>query len=260
MTLMTDTFNARHILVTGAARGIGKSIAEHFIKLGATVAVADTSLDSATSCVEFLTALGCGTAYPVHMNVADAAMVEDRIEKAAVQIGQPFDTLINNAGISPKHNGCSVPVWDMDPDEWRRVMDVNLTGCFNTIRYVVPMMRQRQQGWIVNMASIAAKIYSPIVSCHYSASKAGIIGLTRQLAGELGPDGIRVNAISPGRIATDMTDQIDEVALLEQIADTPMRRFGLAGEVAEMAIFLSSQASSFVTGQTIDVAGGYCMT
>jgi len=260
MTTSTETFHDRHVLVTGSARGIGRAIAGAFVGRGATVGVADADRDAAAAAATALSAAGGGRAYPIHMDVSDAAMVEDGIEQAAADVGQPFDTLINNAGISPKRDGKAVRIWDMDPAEWQTVLAVNLSGSLFAIRYVVPMMRARQRGWIVNMASVAGKVYSPIVSCHYSASKAGIIGLTRQLAGELGPDGIRVNAISPGRIATEMTASIDAAAYRAQVADTPMGRFGEASEVARMAVFLASAQSSFVTGQTIDVSGGYCMT
>lgn len=253
-------FHDRHVLITGAARGIGKAIAEAFLLGGARVGIADADPEAAAACADALGTGSCGHPYPIHMDVSDPVMVKTRIEQAAAQAAQPFDTLINNAGISPKHAGKAPRIWEIEPAEWQQVMAINLAGSFNAIRYVVPMMRARKCGWIVNMSSIAGKIYSPIVGCHYSASKAGLIGLTRQLAGELGPDGIRVNAISPGRIATSMTSSLDGATYQAQVADTPMGRFGEPGEVAQMALFFSSYQSSFVTGQTVDVAGGWQMT
>ena len=174
--------------------------------------------------------------------------------------GLEFDTVINNAGISPKHDGVAHKVWQMAPEEWRRVVDVNLTGSFNTIRALTPGMVAARRGWIVNTSSIAGKTYSPVVACHYAATKSAIIGFTKHLAAELGPYAIRVNALAPGRINTPMVAGVAPEVNAEQVKLTPMARLGEPAEVADVALWLTSTESSFVTGQTIDVAGGLYMT
>ena len=175
-------------------------------------------------------------------------------------MGGSFDTVVNNAGISPKHDGVAHKVWEMDPEEWRRVVDVNLNGSFNTIRALTPAMREAGRGWIVNMSSVAGKTYSPVVACHYAATKSAIIGFTKHLAAELGPHGIRVNALAPGRIATPMVAGVAPEVNAEQVRMTPLARLGEPDEVADVALYLTSPEASFVTGQTIDVAGGLYMT
>jgi len=148
----------------------------------------------------------------------------------------------------------------MDPAEWNRVVAVNLGGVFNTIRALSPSMRETGRGWIVNMSSVAGKTYSPIVACHYAATKSALIGFTKHLAAELGPFGIRVNALAPGRIETPMVRGVAAEINDEQVKMTPLARLGQPEEVADAAVYLTSPESSFVTGQTIDVAGGLYMT
>jgi len=148
----------------------------------------------------------------------------------------------------------------MAPEEWNQVVGVNLTGAFNTIRAVGDGMRRGRYGYIVNMSSVAGKTYSPVVACHYAATKSAIIGFTKHLAAELGPYGIRVNAIAPGRIETPMVLAVDSVINDEQVRLTPLGRLGKPAEVADLALYLTSDESTFITGQTIDVAGGLYMT
>ncbi|MFB0493711.1 3-oxoacyl-[acyl-carrier protein] reductase [Methylobacterium sp. OAE515] len=224
-----------------AGRGIGRAIVEGFGRRAALVGVADVNPEDVAATVAAIEAAG-GRAVPLQFDVADYPATEAALSEAAAALGGPFDTVINNAGISPKHDGAAHRVWEMDPAEWNRVVAVNLTGSFNTVRALSPAMCAAGRGWIVNLSSVAGKTYSPIVACHYAASKAGLIGLTKHLAAELGPFGIRVNAIAPGRI------------------ETPMGRLGAAEEVADLAFYLTSAEASFVTGQTVDVAGGLYMT
>ena len=195
----------------------------------------------------------------MHCDVADYPAVEAALSEAAAG-EDAFDTVINNAGISPKHDGAAHRIWEMDPAEWNRVVAVNLTGAFNTVRALAPAMRAAGRGWIVNLSSVAGKTYSPIVACHYAASKAGLIGFTKHLAAELGPFGIRVNAIAPGRIETPMVRAVGSTVNDEQVRLTPMQRLGAPQEVADLALYLTSAEASFVTGQTVDVAGGLYMT
>ncbi|GJD50866.1 3-oxoacyl-[acyl-carrier-protein] reductase FabG [Methylobacterium crusticola] len=249
----------RCVLVTGAGRGIGRAIAAGFAARGATVGVADVTPDDVAATVGLIEAAG-GRAHPLRLDVADYAAVADALAAAAAALGASFDTVINNAGISPKHGGVAHKAWEMDPAEWDRVIAVNLSGAFNTVRALVPAMREAGRGWIVNMSSIAGKTHSPIVACHYAASKAGLIGLTKHLAAELGPFGIRVNAIAPGRIETPMVLAVSAAVNAEQARLTPLGRLGAPEEVADLALYLTSAEASFVTGQTVDVAGGLSMT
>lgn len=250
----------RRVLVTGAGRGIGRTIALGFAARGATVGVADVTQESVDGVVAEIKAMGRGNALPLVLDVSDYGAVESGLAKAAETMGGAFDTVINNAGISPKHNGVAHKVWEMSPAEWQQVVAVNLNGPFNTIRALTPSMREAKRGWIVNMSSVAGKTYSPIVACHYSATKSALIGFTKHLAAELGPYGIRVNALAPGRIETPMVRGVAGSVNEEQVKLTPMARLGAPEEVADVAIYLTSPESSFVTGQTIDVAGGLYMT
>lgn len=250
----------RRVLVTGAGRGIGRTIALGFAARGATVGVADVTQEGVDGVVAEIKATGRGDALPLVLDVSDYAAVEAGLAAAAGKMGGPFDTVINNAGISPKHNGVAHKVWEMSPAEWQQVVAVNLNGPFNTIRALTPSMREAKRGWIVNMSSVAGKTYSPIVACHYAATKSALIGFTKHLAAELGPYGVRVNALAPGRIETPMVRGVAGSVNEEQVKLTPMARLGAPEEVADVAVYLTSPESSFVTGQTIDVAGGLYMT
>lgn len=148
----------------------------------------------------------------------------------------------------------------MAPEEWQRVVAVNLHGVFNLVRLLSPGMVERRFGRIVSMSSVAGKAYLDIVAAHYSTTKAALIGMTRHLAGELGPHGITVNALAPGRIDTPMVAGAPHEANEAVVSATPLRRLGRPDEVADACLFLTSRQSDFVTGQVIDVAGGWLMT
>lgn len=249
----------RRVLVTGAGGGIGRAMALGFAARGATVGVADFNPETAAAVAAEIAAAG-GAGLAMTLDVADWAAVEAALGEAAGRMGGGFDTVINNAGVSPKHAGVAHRVWEMDPAEWRRVVDVNLTGCFNTVRALAPSMIAARRGWVVNLSSVAGKTHSPIVACHYAATKAALIGFTKHLAAELGPHGVRVNALAPGRIATPMVRGVAPEVNAAQAAMTPLGRLGEPEEVADAALWLTSAEASFVTGQTVDVAGGLYMT
>lgn len=246
------------VVITGAAGGIGRSLAETFASHGAAVAVLDCNAARAEETAERLTAQG-HSACSVQVDVADFAQVNHACAVVAEMLG-PVDVLVNNAGISPKHNGVRVEAAEMDVEEWRQVMDVNLTGCFNMVRVLAPGMKERCRGAIINMSSVAGRAYLDLVGIHYSTTKAALIGFTRHLAGELGPSGITVNAIAPGRIDTPMMRMVSQELNQSIVEQTPLRRLGAPADVANLALFLASAEACFITGQVCDVAGGWYMT
>ena len=248
----------RVVLVTGAAGGIGTAIAQRYAADGAAVGLVDFDAASGQALAARLAAAG----HRVHFAQADVASF-DACDAACGAIEAalgPIDTLVNNAGISPKHAGRPAPIWQMDPAEWHRVVDVNLHSVFNFARRLTPGMVERKFGRIVSMSSVAGKAYLDIVAAHYGTTKAALIGMTRHLAGELGPHGITVNALAPGRIDTPMVAGAPREANDAVIRVTPLRRLGKPVEVADACVFLSSPRSGFITGQVIDVAGGWLMT
>lgn len=253
--------HAGHVaLITGAGRGIGRAMADAHAAAGARVAYLDHDLALAEEAAAAANARG-HEAIALSADVADFDAVAAACRRAAETLGT-VDILVNNAGISPKTgaDGRRAPVWEMAPDEWRRVIDVNLTGAFNCVRAVVPGMRELGRGRIVNVSSVAGKTYCDIVGVHYAASKAALIGFTKHLAGELGPEGITINAVAPGRIDTPLmrgsAPEANEAARLA----TPLRRLGSPEDVASMCLFLTSDGAAFVTGQVCDVAGGWLLT
>jgi 3-oxoacyl-[acyl-carrier protein] reductase len=248
------------VLVTGAGRGIGQAIADAHAAAGASVAYLDHDPELAAAAAAAAAQRGAA-ALAVSADVADEASVALAIARIGDAFG-PVDVLINNAGISPKSgaDGKRARLGDMSADEWRRVLDVNLTGAFLCASAVVPGMRAAGHGAIVSVSSVAGKTYCDIVGVHYAATKAALIGFTKHLAGELGPDGITVNAVAPGRIDTPLmrgsAPEANEAARLA----TPLRRLGKAEDVAQTCLFLTSDNAAFITGQVCDVAGGWLMT
>jgi 3-oxoacyl-[acyl-carrier protein] reductase len=254
----TLTHSGRVVLITGGGGGIGAEIVKQYAWQGASVGVVDRSPELAGALVSTLVSEG----YKAHFVAADVGRYES-CEAACRSIEAamgPIDTVINNAGISPKHHGLPAPIWQMSLTEWRQVVDVNLSSVFNFTRLLAPGMVERRFGRIVNMSSVAGKAYLDIVGAHYSTTKAGLIGLTRHLAGELGPHGITVNALAPGRVDTPMVAGAPREANEAVIAVTPLRRLGKPVEVADACLFLTSDKANFITGQVIDIAGGWLMT
>ena len=248
------------VLVTGTGRGIGQAIADAHAAAGAKVVYLDHDPALAEAAAGAAAQRGART-LAVAADVADEDSVRAAVARSADAFG-PITALINNAGISPKSgsDGRKAPVWEMKANEWRRVIDVNLTGAFLCASAVVPFMRTQKRGAIVSISSVAGRTYCDIVGVHYAASKAALIGFTKHLAGELGPYGITVNAVAPGRIDTPLmrgtAPEANEAARMA----TPLRRLGRPDDVAEMCLFLTSDRAAFVTGQVCDVAGGWLLT
>lgn len=249
----------RTVLVTGAASGIGASISRQYAQEGAKLAIVDVNADALLVHAESLRALGAQVAWAT-ADVSDYEQCAQALEALRRNLGSDIDTLINNAGISPKVNGKPANFWEMEPAEWMRVVGVNLHGAFNWSRLVTPSMVQNHYGTIVNMSSVAAKFFVAFTAAHYGTTKAALIGMTRDLAGELGPHGITVNAIAPGRINTPLMRTASQATNDAVIQETALRRLGEPEDVAEMACFLTAPESRFVTGQVVDVAGGWLMT
>ncbi|MBM3525707.1 MAG: SDR family oxidoreductase [Alphaproteobacteria bacterium] len=248
----------RVAIVTGGGRGIGQGIARLLAARGARVGVLDVEPVLA---METASAIGPG-AVGIACDVSDPASVDEAFATVERAFGR-IEILVNNAGISPKHQGRRADIQDMDPAEWRRVMAVNLDGAFNCVRRAVPAMIAARRGVIVNQSSVAGKTFYgdfPLTGVHYAASKAGLIGFTKHLAGELGPHGITVNAIAPGRIDTPLMRGVASEVNESIRRDTPLGRLGTPEDVARAVCFLTGADAAFVTGQTIDVAGGWLIT
>jgi 3-oxoacyl-[acyl-carrier protein] reductase len=236
----------RTAIVTGAATGIGQAIAARLADAGATIAVVDVNLPGAQ---QVAAALPNGS-FAVEADVADAASVGRAVDRVLLQTGQ-IDILVNNAGIA----GPAAYIWDQTDENWQRNIAINLTGVFNFCRAVIPHMRSRSYGRIVNIASIAGKEGNPRMT-PYSATKAGVIGLTKSLGKEVATEGICVNAVSPAVIQTQILDQLTEEQVAYMTERIPMRRTGKPMEIACVVHFLASSECSFVTAQCYDASGG----
>ena len=235
-------------LITGGSRGIGKATALKFASEGADVAFTCRALNEKTAgLVEELKAYGV----KVKAYAADASDFEQSHQVAAdvaAEFGH-IDILVNNAGITK--DGLMMR---MEEKQWDEVLDVNLKSAFNFIHACVPVMARQRCGSIINMSSVVG-ISGNAGQCNYSASKAGLIGLAKSVAKEMGPRGIRANCIAPGFIATDMTDALSDKVKEEVTKQIPMRRTGMPEDVANVALFLASDMSSYVSGQVISCCG-----
>ena len=236
-------------IVTGAAQGIGEGIATRLARAGARVAVADRNTAAAEAAAGRLDGSGA-QAFPVSVDVASPSSIEAMVEQVLAKTGR-IDILVNNAGIAGK----AAPVWDQGDEDWQSVIDINLTGVFQCCRAVIGHMRDRDYGRIVNIASVAGKDGNPNMSA-YSASKAGVIALTKSLGKEVAENNICVNAVTPAVIRTPILEQLTPEQVDYMTSKIPRRRTGKIEEVAAVVHFLASPDCSFVTGQTYDVSGG----
>lgn len=233
-------------VVTGAATGIGEAIARRLAKSGATVVIADIDAAGAQAVADSMGA----PHFPLALDITSSASVQAGVEEVLVKTSR-IDIWVNNAGIGGK----AAPITEQTDEDWSRIIAINLTGVFNCCRGVIPHMRQRKYGRIVNIASIAGKEGNPNMT-GYSATKAGVIGLTKSVAKEVAREGITVNAVAPAVIRTKILDQLTEEQVAYMTARIPMGRTGTTEEIAAVVHFLSSPDSSFVTGQCYDASGG----
>jgi len=238
-------------LVTGGAQGIGKAVALMLARQGADVVVADVNLEKAAETAKEVEATGRG-AMAVNVDVTRLSDVENMVESAIGRFGR-IDILINNAGIARDKL-----ILRMTEEDWDAVLDVNLKGTFNCTKAVIKHMSKQRSGKIVNIASVVGEMGNA-GQANYSASKAGVIGLTKTIAREFAQRGINVNAIAPGYIQTPMTDVLPDKAKEELKRMIPMERLGQPEDVATAVLFLVSDASSYVTGQVLNVNGGIYM-
>jgi 3-oxoacyl-[acyl-carrier protein] reductase len=238
----------QHAVITGGARGIGFAIAERLQASGAACSLWDVDAAALTAAAKSLGA--SGKVHTATVDVADANSVQAAADATLKAFGS-IEILVNNAGIA----GASKKLWECTPDEWRRVIEIDLIAVFLCCRALVPKMMEKGYGRIVNIASIAGKEGNPNAS-HYSAAKAGVIGLTKSLGKELAKSGIAVNCITPAVIETDILKQITQEHIDYMLSKIPMGRFGKKEEAAALVAWLCSSQCSFSTGAVFDLSGG----
>ncbi|WP_088154404.1 3-oxoacyl-ACP reductase [Achromobacter xylosoxidans] len=241
-------------LVTGAGRGIGLEAARQLLaKDYRVIAVSREGVDPQK--------LGGPSARlrTERADVTDYAAMQALLDSARAAWG-PVSVLMNNAGISPKQaNGNSSGILDISPEEWESVLQVNLTSILRLCQMVLPAMRDQEWGRIVNVSSLAGRAKSLVAGGSYMASKAGVLGLTRAIAAEMGPHGITANAITPGRILTEMAQQAAPSVNESYAAQIPVRRLGTPEEVAAAMVFLAAEEAGFINGAILDINGGFYM-
>ena len=244
-------FDGKVAVVTGAARGIGRSIAERLAREGADVAICDLQAEWLAETASAIQALG-RKALPVAVNVGNGESVTACIAEVMKVFGR-VDIMVNNAGITK--DGLLVRMSD---DDWDAVLQVNLKGTFLFTRAVAKVMMKQLSGAIVNIASVIGLIGNA-GQCNYAASKAGVIALTKSTAKELASRGVRVNAIAPGFISSKMTDALSQEVRDQMLKAIPLACFGTPEDIAKAVTFLASEEASYVTGQTLSVNGGMVM-
>ena len=247
---MTRDFEGRVAIVTGAARGLGRAAAERMHERGAAVAVNVRDAERARSIVDSLGE----RALAVPGDIAAAGVPDDIVGRTLERFGR-VDILVNNAAFAR-----STRFGDLSADEWRQALEVNLTAPFLLTKAVLPAMKAQHYGRIINVSSSAGRMVSTLGGAHYTASKAGLLGLTRASARELGKFGITVNAVCPGMIDTELTHENASPELLERLAAAyPVPRLGTALEVADLICFAASEAAGYLTGTSLDINGGDLM-
>jgi 3-oxoacyl-[acyl-carrier protein] reductase len=250
---MSAALPAEPVVVTGGGQGLGRAFCRALASAGAQVAVADVAVEKAQSVAEEIVAAG-GRAHPVAVDVTDPRSVAAMAREVERELGTPR-ALVNNAALFSVLE--LKPFTEIELDEWRRVMAVNLDGVFLCCQAIVPLMARRGYGKVVNVSSATVWTGRPGY-LHYVASKAALLGLTRSLASEVGEHGVRVNAITPGSTETEVPRETINRAAREAMAQqTALRRIQTPDDLVGAVVFLCSAASDFVTGQTINVDGGF---
>ena len=247
---MQSLLKGKAAIVTGSSRGIGRDIALAFAENGADVVIHGTREQPDLRDRIRATGVRCEC---VAGDIGDYSTAE-RLTAACLDAFGRIDVLVNNAGVNSR-----TPFADLSLEEWERVLRTNLTGAFCTCKCVVPHMLRQRSGCIINLSSSAGKTAHPNAALPYGVSKAGINSLTQKLAWDLAPFGIRVNAICPGPIETDMTRQWTPEYREEVLKSIPVRRLGSGADVANAAVFLASDMSAFIVGESINVNGGKYM-
>jgi len=249
-------------IVTGAAGGIGRAISVRFAQEGCDVVAADLNIEGANATLDEVKKLG-RDGLAIQVDVTNSALVQAMVAKTIEKYGR-IDILVNNAGtLFDVADPDLKSIGDVPEQAWDRLIEINLKGCFLCCKYVVPHMREKLYGKIVNFSTLGA-IHTPSVAPHYNAAKAGVLGLTFDMASELGPKGITVNAIMPGPIRTsfydkvvgNLSDEARETKFSNMAKNVPMQRMGTADEVAGAVLFFASELSSYVTGVQLLVSGG----
>jgi len=249
----------RVALITGANQGIGYAVAQRLAADGMRVVINGQRADAVAKAAQTLSEAGAD-AIGLTADVSNEAAVSRMFEEIQSRYGR-LDVVFNNAGIAPRIAGRRVRVEDTPLEFWERTLAVNLTGTFLVSRAAIPLMKARRWGRIINMSSQAGRMNTGFGSAYYAASKAGILGFARMLAGEVGEYGITVNSVTAGRIKTAMAgtfanpDDVDR----QYIVRTPMGRVGVPDDVSAAVAFLASDAASFITGAILDITGGFFM-
>jgi len=243
--------SGRTALITGASRGIGKACAKSLAAAGHRVVLAARSTDKLEETAAMVREQG-GEAFVVQVDLASQESIVNGFSKAAKEFGR-IDILVNNAGITK--DGLAVR---MKRADWETVLETNLSGPFYAVQQVLPGMMRERWGRIVNISSVVGEMGNP-GQANYVASKAGLIGLTKSLAREVGSRNITVNAIAPGFVGTDMTHSLGDELKQKMINETPLRRMGTPEDVAGAVKFLVSEEAGFITGHVLDVNGGIYM-
>ncbi|MEV0642964.1 3-oxoacyl-ACP reductase FabG [Streptomyces sp. NPDC050619] len=246
MALIAD----KTAVITGGAHGIGRAIAELFVKEGARVVLGDLNLAAAEVAAKELG--GPGVARAVRCDITSSSEVDALLQVALEAFGS-LDIMVNNAGITR-----DATMRTMTEEQFDQVIDVHLKGTWNGTRKAAAIMREQKSGAIVNISSLSGKV-GMVGQTNYSAAKAGIVGLSKAAAKELAHHGVRVNAIQPGLIRSAMTEAMPQKAWDQKMAEIPMRRAGEVREVASVALFLASDLSSYMTGTVLEVTGGRFM-
>jgi 3-oxoacyl-[acyl-carrier protein] reductase len=240
-------------VVTGGAQGIGKAIAELLAQRGAHIVVADINLEKAEATAQAIAAANAGQrAIAVQTNVADSASAQAMVERTLAEFGR-IDILVNNAGTTRDNL-----IMRMSDADWDLVLGINLKGAFNCSKAAIRSMMKQRSGRIINISSVSG-LAGQAGQANYSSSKAGLLGLTKALAKEVGSRGITVNAVAPGLVPTELTNEILVKMHDEAIKATPLGRLGAVEDVAYAVAFLVSDEASFITGQVLSVDGGLAM-